>query len=163
MDVVATPSRCRVEGIKARTRNPQNFRNPNATRWFTLNMNMKTHQLLQLGAALAVAVLPLSSIHAQAAEAPKPHKGMNAEERVAKMKTKLGLTDDQATQIKAIFAEQKAALEPIYKDQSLSKEQKREKAKPIMDAGKAKIDAVLTPEQKAKAEEARKKKKDKKD
>lgn len=127
------------------------------------HQDMKTHQLFQLGAALAVAVLPLSSIRAQATEAPKPPKGASADERIARMKAKLDLTDDQVTKIKAIFDEQKTALEPIYKDQTLTKEQKREKAKPIRDAAKDKVDAVLTPEQKAKADEARKKKKDQKD
>jgi Spy/CpxP family protein refolding chaperone len=125
--------------------------------------HMKSTQLFQFGAALAVALLPFSTVSAQAADgAAAPRKGMNAEERLAKMKTKLDLTDDQVTKIKTIFDEQKAALEPIFKDTTLTKEQKREKVKPIIEATKGKVDAVLTPEQKVKAEEARKKRQEKK-
>ncbi len=120
---------------------------------------MKTNHLLRLGAAFAVTLLPLSSLRAQAADAtpaPAPHSAVSIEDRLAKMKTRLELSDDQVTKLKAVFEEQKAALDPIFQDTTLSKEQKRDKAKPIMEASRAKIDAVLTPEQKTKMDAARK-------
>jgi len=82
---------------------------------------------------------------------------MNIDERLARMKDALSLSDDQVTKLKAIFEDQKAQLDPIWKDTSLSKEQKREKSKPIVESTKAKVDAVLTPEQQAKLKELRKK------
>lgn len=86
---------------------------------------------------------------------------MSIDQRLAMMKSKLSLTDDQVAKLKSIFEAQKAQLDPIFQDKSLTPEQKREKAKPIMDAGKAKVDEVLTPEQKAKRDEFRKEAKQK--
>jgi len=109
---------------------------------------------LSLVAAGAVAVaFSLSSLRAQDATPPK---GPSIEARVAKMKEKLSLTDDQVKSITAIFQDQKAKVDAIRADTSLTKEQKREKVKPILEDTKSKVDAVLTPEQKAKADQIRK-------
>jgi Spy/CpxP family protein refolding chaperone len=117
---------------------------------------MNTKSLLQLCGAAMVALLPLSTVSAQSAKA-------SPDDKVAKMKADLSLSDDQVAKLKEIYAEQKAAADPIMQDKSLTKEQRQEKLKPIKEATKTKVNAVLTPEQHAKMKAAKKEKKDKKD
>jgi len=114
---------------------------------------------LSLLAVATAALLPLTFVSAQQQGGPRMR--MSIDQRLAMMKSKLSLTDDQVAKLKSIFEAQKAQLDPIFQDKSLTPEQKREKAKPIMDAGKAKVDEVLTPEQKAKRDEFRKEAKQK--
>jgi Spy/CpxP family protein refolding chaperone len=110
---------------------------------------------LSLLAAATAALLPFSIACAQPkGDGPRPR--MSIEQRLAFMKSKLSLTDNQVAKLKTIFEEQKAQLDPIFQDKSLTREQKREKAKPIVEAGQAKVDAVLTAEQKAKRDQIRK-------
>jgi Spy/CpxP family protein refolding chaperone len=117
---------------------------------------MKTFRLSLLACTALLPLVPLSA-------EPDAAKGPNVEARVAKMKEKLSLTDDQASSIKAILEDQKTKIEAVRADDSLPKEQKKEKVKAIMTETRTKVDAVLTPEQKAKADEARKKREEKKD
>jgi Spy/CpxP family protein refolding chaperone len=111
---------------------------------------------LSLLAVAAAALLPISFVSAQPQGGGAPHMRMSIDQRLEMMKSKLSLTDDQVAKLKTIFEAQKAQLDPIFEDKSLTPEQKREKAKPIMDAGKEKVNAVLTPEQQAKRDELRK-------
>ncbi len=121
---------------------------------------MKTPSFLQLCGAAAVALLPLSISSAQTADASaSAKKTASIEERLATMKTNLSLSDDQVAKLKAIFEDQKAAAAPILADKSLSKEERAAKLKPIKDATKAKVKAVLTPEQQLKMKASRKDKK----
>lgn len=118
-----------------------------------------------LGALIAAAVpLPPLSAQSQSGAAagqksPQPRKSI--EERLSSMKADLSLSDDQVAKLKAVFEDQKAKLDPIWQDASLSKEQKQEKVKPVVMETRAKIDGVLTPEQKTKLEQTRKEKKEK--
>ncbi|HEY8902071.1 MAG TPA: hypothetical protein VIM48_00100 [Chthoniobacterales bacterium] len=117
---------------------------------------MKRTYILPLCAVAMTACFSPTIVRAQdAGGAPQQHR-MTIDERLARMKDALSLSDDQVTKLKAIFEDQKAQLDPIWKDTSLSREQKREKSKPIMESGKAKVNAVLTPEQQAKLKELRK-------
>ncbi|RYY67343.1 MAG: hypothetical protein EOO13_14665 [Chitinophagaceae bacterium] len=68
----------------------------------------------------------------------------------------LNLTEAQKTQLKAQREAAKAQLDAIKNDASLSEQQKAEKAKAIHQDQKNKMQALLTPEQKAKMEEGRK-------
>ncbi len=79
----------------------------------------------------------------------------SASERVEKMREHLGLSDAQASQIKEILTAEAKELQSLKKDESVPVEQKKEKAKAIREANKAKVDAVLTPEQLTKAEATR--------
>jgi Spy/CpxP family protein refolding chaperone len=76
-------------------------------------------------------------------------------DRIAKMKENLGLSDDQATKIKAILESEAKEGQELRKDDSIPMEQKKEKMKAIREKNKAAIDAILTPEQRAKADAAR--------
>ncbi len=81
--------------------------------------------------------------------------GPSVEERLSKMKQNLSLTDDQTAKLKVIYDEQKAKMDPIYQDASLSKEQKGEKARAIKEDTKAKVNDVLTAEQRSELKDSR--------
>jgi len=122
----------------------------------------RSSEVLLFAAALAVAAL-VPQLNAQdnppADKGPRgPRPGMQMMgERMAK---ELGLTEDQKTQIKAIHEAARPQLEAIRADQSLTREQKREKAQAIQKDTQAKVDAVLTPEQRTKAQAMREKMKE---
>lgn len=71
-------------------------------------------------------------------------------EHLQKMKEELGLTADQEADIKQVFEESRPQMQELHENSSLSPEQKREQMRQIMEANRAKIRALLTPEQQAK-------------
>ena len=73
-----------------------------------------------------------------------------------KLKADLTLTDDQAQKVQAILLDQRKATEGLRGDTSLTKEQKQEKTKAARAEMESKINALLTPEQKAKWEQVKK-------
>lgn len=93
------------------------------------------------------------AIHAEDDAPPPPRKERG--DRVEMLKEKLGLSDDQVTQIKKIFAEEKDAIKAL-RDKDLEPKARRAEMEKIRESIKTKMDAVLTAEQKAKFEEMRK-------
>lgn len=69
------------------------------------------------------------------------------------MMEKLGLTDDQKAQMKALHQDGKKQAEAIKADTTLTPEQKKEKMKTLHQDMMTKRDAILTPEQKKKVDE----------
>ncbi len=67
----------------------------------------------------------------------------------------LGLTADQQKQIDGLKAKQKAELEALKADTTLAPEQRREKARTVMQGYREQMRAVLTPDQQKKAAELR--------
>ncbi len=76
-------------------------------------------------------------------------------ERVEQMKTSLGLSDDQAQKITAVFEAQRPAMDALRNDQSLSQDQRREKMEAMRQTMDQQLSAILTPEQKTKWDEER--------
>ncbi len=62
----------------------------------------------------------------------------------------LTLTDDQKSQIRPILVDQFAAIKAVRDDSTLDADTKKTKIKGISDDAKAKITAILTPDQQAK-------------
>ena len=60
-----------------------------------------------------------------------------------------GVTADQQTKVKAIIEETHQQMRTTMNDQSLSKEAKQAKMKQMHESVQSKVNAVLTPEQKA--------------
>jgi Spy/CpxP family protein refolding chaperone len=112
---------------------------------------------LALGFAAVTVTLaeppPAPSNPPPSAPAGKPEK---PRDRLQKMKTDLGLTDDQAAKVGQIMQDNRGAMREIKDDPSLTKEQKMEKAKQLRAGVDAKMAAILTPEQKAKWDEMKK-------
>lgn len=76
-------------------------------------------------------------------EAKKP----NDRERFTEL---LGLTKEQQSQVKELLSERKKAADEIKKDESMEKAEKAEKKLALYKEYRAKIRAILTPEQQAK-------------
>jgi len=76
--------------------------------------------------------------------------------RLAMLSKKLGLTDEQKTSIKAVFATDANEIKAIRQNSSLSQEQKQTEIKTIWQKGKAQVNALLTPDQQAKLAELKK-------
>jgi Spy/CpxP family protein refolding chaperone len=119
---------------------------------------MKNLLLVLSVAAVGSLALPSGAF----AEEGKPEKQeeragrWNPEERLARMKERLSLTDEQAAQVKAIMEKGQEESRTLREDKNLSKEDRREKMKEFRKAQVDEIDAVLTPEQRDKAKEMRK-------
>jgi periplasmic protein CpxP/Spy len=113
---------------------------------------------------LAVCVLAIGfavpTIRAEENDAPPPKKqggpGGGPIEHILKLKEKLGLTDDQVTQIKKIGEDTREAMKALH-EKAGDRESKKDEMMAIRDDAKTKLDAVLTAEQKAKLDEMRKK------
>ena len=83
------------------------------------------------------------------------HMGMgpgmgNVDDHVKELTTKLNLTADQQTKVKAILEENHQQMQATMNDQSMSKEDKHAKMKSMHDSVHTKVRAVLTDEQKPK-------------
>jgi periplasmic protein CpxP/Spy len=99
------------------------------------------------------------ALHAEKDAPPPPKKEGGPKGDGARMKEQLGLTDAQAEKIKAIHVDERKQLEAL-KAKEGDKESKRDEMKAIREATKAKVDAILTPEQREKAEKMREKMKE---
>lgn len=114
---------------------------------------------------LAVCALALGiaapAMHAEEGSAPPAAKKQGPGpggpvERILKLKEKLGLSEDQVAKLKKIAEETRSAMKALHEKEG-DRESKKGEMQKIREAAKAKVDAVLTAEQKAKLEEMRKK------
>lgn len=74
----------------------------------------------------------------------------SSDDMMQELSTKLNLTADQQTKVKAILEENHQQMQAMMKDDSMSKEDKHAKMKSMHDAIHAKVREVLTDEQKPK-------------
>jgi len=72
---------------------------------------------------------------------------VNAKTRAEKMKIKLGLSDDQAKQLKDMHTGTAAKMKQIRDDQSLTPDHKKEQIKSLVKEQHEQLKSVLTPEQ----------------
>ena len=107
---------------------------------------MKTLNLALLAVSVGLALNVSAS-------AQKPDHPPSPEERLARMKADLGLSEAQVAKIKPAMEANAAKGKALHDDTSLSEEQKKEKLREIRKAGGDAIMAELTPEQKKKFEE----------
>lgn len=95
---------------------------------------------------------PPAGEHKKGPEGERPKPG----DRLKQMREKLGLSDEQVTKIKAIFEAEAQEIRALRKDDNAPPSpEKREQMKGIREKYKAQVDAVLTPEQREKAEAMR--------
>ncbi len=119
----------------------------------------RSSEVLLFAVALAVAAL-VPALNAQD-NPPAGKKGAHGPrggmprpiEMLIDHRQEIGLSDDQVAKLKALQEATRPQVEAIMQDQSLSREDKREKMQAIMKDSRAKIDAILTPEQREKAKE----------
>lgn len=119
-------------------------------------------KLLLLALSAGLCVTPLIRAQDESKPANDPTLSEHHEKMRGHMKERgehiadvLGLTADQKAKMKGINQQEHAALETVRADGSLSKEQKKAKAQEIHQSFASQRDAILTPEQKAKADQMR--------
>lgn len=78
-----------------------------------------------------------------------PGGRFDPERRLAHLTAALGLTAQQQTQLRALFAAQAEAMKKLF-DSGLSDTERREAMRAAREADRAEINALLTPEQQAK-------------
>jgi Spy/CpxP family protein refolding chaperone len=122
---------------------------------------MKLMRLLTLLAAclFAMAALAQQTTPAQPSGDQKQgghgHMGMgpgmgNVDDHVKELTTKLNLTANQQTKVKAILEEHHQQMQAMMKDDSISKDDKHAKMMSMHDSVHAKVRDILTDEQKPK-------------
>jgi Spy/CpxP family protein refolding chaperone len=112
----------------------------------------RSKEYLILAVALSAALF-VSNVNAQEKSERKVPRGDRP--GAERMMDELGLNAEQAAKVKAIQDAERAQREALRADASLSREQKMEKGKALRDATVQQVDAVLTPEQRAKAQAMR--------
>jgi len=110
---------------------------------------------------IAIAVMGLTAAFAQDStkRVRKPMPKMTAEQRAekatARLEKELSLTADQKTKIYAIELENAKKVDAFRSADQADRKEKMKEGRATMQAQKAKIDAVLTAEQKTKLEAVR--------
>lgn len=116
--------------------------------------------LVSIGAAILSLPVLRAADPAPAGTQPTPpehreRRGERMKEMGERMAKELGLTAEQQTQMKGLMEEERKAAEAVRADASLTPEQKKEKMKGIRQDFQTKRQALMTPEQRKKAEEFR--------
>jgi protein CpxP len=116
-------------------------------------------KLIRLLTLLAACLFAMAAVAQQnpTAQPSGDHKngqmgpGMgNVDDHVKELTTKLNLTADQQTKVKAILEENHQQMQTTMKDESLSKEDKHAKMKEMHESVHSKVRDVLTDDQKPK-------------
>ena len=76
--------------------------------------------------------------------------------RMEKMKTELGLTNEQVDKFNSLNKATREKMNSIFENKALDKSQKHDQMKEVMKKNNEEMDKILTPEQKKKLEEKRK-------
>jgi len=85
---------------------------------------------------------------------PHPHM-MNPQRMLQAMSEKLNLTDDQKAKILPLLQAQADQLTALHNDTSLADDERREKARAIMQSTRGQIRGLLTPDQQEKIKDLR--------
>jgi Spy/CpxP family protein refolding chaperone len=110
------------------------------------------HPGLILTFAALLAALPTLGIAESTAPSARREKMRANGDRLA---DGLNLTDDQRAKMKSLFEQERAELEALKNDASLSEEDRRSRAGAVHRKYRDLRDALLTPEQRAKADAMR--------
>jgi hypothetical protein len=113
--------------------------------------HLRTIVLLAAG-TLALGVLTQQLAPAQAGgQGQKMGRGMpSVDDQLASLTSKLSLSADQQGKIKPILQDQQDQMQSLMKDQSLSPEDRKSKARDVHQATVAKVNDVLNDDQKKK-------------
>ncbi len=81
--------------------------------------------------------------------------GMNPEHRVEMLQKRLNLSGDQTAQIKSIFEDGRSKMEALRSNTALAPQDRRTQGEALRQEEEAKLEGVLTPDQKTKYEAMR--------
>lgn len=115
---------------------------------------------LALVAGAVLLALPLASAQSEQKGPPREGGkggggGRGRGPSIEMLTEQLSLSKEQAEKLKPVLESQRAKMEALRADESLSQEDRRTRMRSIREEGDAAIAAVLTPEQKKKWEETR--------
>ena len=110
------------------------------------------HPGMILTLAALLAALPALSRAEEPAPEGRREKMQAAGDRMAE---ELGLTEEQRAKLKPLFEQERAELDALRADTTVAKEDRRAKAGVIHKKYRELREAILTPEQRAKAEKMR--------
>ena len=105
-----------------------------------------------IAAALTVPVLPAKASSAAGVPQAADQKKM-MHDKLQETLNELNLSDDQKSKIKDIFTDAKSRREAIFNDSSLTDDQKKAKMRELHTGTMAKVNEVLTPEQRTQLKE----------
>lgn len=108
---------------------------------------LKLTSLILAAALAAIPVLQAQSAESAARERGPGGPGGRGGPNLQMMAEELGLSADQKAKLAPLMKHQAEQMQAIRQDESLSREQRMEKARAIREAGRKDIEAVLTPEQ----------------
>jgi protein CpxP len=108
---------------------------------------------LAVGAAVAQQDGPPPHGQQQPGPPPAERHGWNPDRRAEMMQKRLGLSGDQTAQVKAILIDEQAKMEALRANASPGSANPRGQGMALRQEEDAKIEAILTPDQKAKYEE----------
>jgi Spy/CpxP family protein refolding chaperone len=80
---------------------------------------------------------------------------MDPERRVEMLQKRLSLSGDQTAQVKAIFEDGRSKMEALRSNTSLAPQDRRSQGEALRQQEEAKLEGVLTPDQKTKYAEMR--------
>lgn len=116
-------------------------------------MKSLTRKFLLLSAAAVLVAGPALRADDPKPEAPRGERRGPGGPNLQALAEELGLSAEQKAQLEPIMKAQAEKRRALRDDQSLTREQRMEKMRAIMEEGNKAISAVLTPEQMAKYKE----------
>jgi Spy/CpxP family protein refolding chaperone len=115
---------------------------------------MNRIRLLAIGTMLMLALITVAQQTATTSDAHGGSSGVPTVERHLKLLTeKLDLTVDQQAKIKPILKELHDATQKLMQDESLSREERLDKVKPLREKADKKIREILSDDQKKKLDQ----------
>ena len=108
-------------------------------------MNLNLVMIAALGGLLACS--NISSAQNTNTNRPPERRGPTARQRVDRMATELKLNDDQKAKVSALFEKQAKERREIFGDRALSREERRDKMRALMEDETKQLKTILTPDQ----------------
>ena len=118
-----------------------------------MNMKAMIRALLSVATAAALTLPVLPARAPSTARLPQADQKKMMHDKLQEALNDLNLTDDQKSKIKDIFSDAKSKREAIFNDTSLTEDQKKAKMKELHTGTMAKVNEVLTPEQRTQLKE----------
>jgi hypothetical protein len=122
----------------------------------TRTISMLLGAMLSTGVVLAQAQdqsAPSSNPQATQTDKPRSHPMADPDQQAKHLKKKLNLSDSQVDQIKPVLQDRVQQMQSLHSDTSLSQQDRKDKARQIVQDSNTKIEAVLNDTQKQQFEQ----------
>lgn len=89
----------------------------------------------------------ISSAQTTNSASPAPRRGPTIEQRVQRLTTELKLNEDQKANLTALFQKEAVQRREIFTDRNMSREERRDKMRALMQEQNKQMKLIFTPEQ----------------